>query len=63
MVFTLSIRKQGREVSFKSKKRKCIAVNSQFNGSRNNISNASNSDYAIGNPDPPRINNHTKSSF
>ena len=63
MVFTSSIRKQGGKVSFKSKKRICITVNSHFNISIKNNYNTSNNDDVIINSNLPRIDVHTKSSL
>ena len=63
MVFTSSRRKQGREVSFRSKERRYISGKSHFNSSENNNSNASNSDDVIGNSNLTFINVHTKSSL
>ena len=60
MVFTSSRREQGRKVSFNSKKRICITVNSHLNSSESNNSNKSNSDDVIGNLNPPCINAYTK---
>ena len=55
MVFTLSKRKQGREILDISKKRRCSTVNSHVNSSKPNNSNTSNRDNVIGNSNPPRI--------
>ena len=63
MVFKLSIRKQGRKVSFKSNKKICITGISDLNSIETNILNTSNSDDVIGNSYPPRINVHTESSL
>ena len=63
MVFKLSIRKQGRKVSFKSKKKICITGISDLNSIETNNLNTSNSDDVIGNSYPPRINVHTESSL
>ena len=62
-VFTLSRRKQGRKVLSKSNKRRCITVNSQFNSSKTNSLNTSNSDDIIYNSNNPRVNVHTKTSL
>ena len=61
MVFKSTGRKQEMKVSFKSKKNRCIAVNSHFNSSETNNSKTSNSDDVIGNSNLPCINVHTKS--
>ena len=63
MVFKLSIRKQGRKVSFKSNKKICITGISDLNSIETNNLNTSNSDDVIGNSYPPRINVHTESSL
>ena len=63
MVFTLSRIKIGRKVSFKSKKRIHITVNSNLNSSETNNSNKSNSDYDIVNSNLSRIKVHTKTSI
>ena len=59
----LSKRKKGRKVSYKSKKRICITVNSHVNSSKTNNSNTSNSDNVIGNSIIPCININTKISL
>ena len=63
MVLTALRRKQGRKVSFKSRKRIFINVNSHFNSSETNNLNTSNSDNVILNSNLPRISVHTKSSL
>ena len=63
MMFTLSRQKQGRKVSFKSKKRRCITVNSHLNGIETHNSKTSNSDDVIGNSNPSRINVYAKNSL
>ena len=63
MMFTLSRKKQGRKVSFNSKKRRCITVNSHLNSRKTTNSDTSNSDDVIGNSNIPCIKNHTKSSL
>ena len=63
MVFTSPRRKQGRNVSFESKKRVCITLNSYFNISVTYNQNTSNIDNVIGNSINSCINVHTKSSI
>ena len=63
MVFTSLIKKLGSKVSFKSKKRRRITVNSHFNSIETNNSNKSNSDDVIGCSNLPRINVNTNSSL
>ena len=60
MLFTSPSRKKGSKVSYKSRKRRCITVNSHVNSSETNNSNTSNSDNAIENSKLPCINLHTK---
>ena len=49
MVFTSPRRKLGRKVSFKTKKRRRITVNSHFNSIETDDLNTSSSGYVIGN--------------
>ena len=63
MVFKSSIIKQESNISFKSKKCRCITVDSNFNSSVTDHLNTSNSDNVIGYSNPPSINVHTKSTF
>ena len=63
MVFTSLKRKLGREVSFKSKKRRRITVNQNFNSSEINNLNTSNSNDVIVNSNLPRISVHTNNSL
>ena len=62
-MFMLSRRKQGRNISYISKKRICNNVNSHVNSSESNNLNTSKSDNVIGSTDLPRINVHDKISF
>ena len=62
MSFMLSRRKKGNNISYISKKRRCITVTSHLNSSESNNPNAYNSDNVIGNPNLPHINVHTKRS-
>ena len=62
MVFTSSIRKQGRKILYISKKRICITGISHVNTSKSNNPNIYNSDDVIGNSSFSRINVHTKRS-
>ena len=63
MALKSSIREQWRKVSFESKNRRRITVNSNFNSSEKDSLNTSNSDNCIGNSNLPFINVHTKSSL
>ena len=63
MVFTSSRRKQGRNLSYKSKKRICTTVNSHINRSESNNPNTSNIDNVVGNSNVPRINVQNESSI
>ena len=56
-------KKKLRKVSFKSKKRICITVNSNFNSIETNNSNTSNSNNVMENSNLLSINAHTKSSL
>ena len=47
----------------KSKKRRCVTVNSRVKSSEIHNLNTSNSDNVMGNPNLPCINVHTKSSL
>ena len=62
MAFTSSRRKQGRNILYIYKKRRCITVTSHFNSSKSNDLNTYNIDYVIENSNIPRINVHTKRS-
>ena len=63
MVFTSSRSKQGGEVSYKSRKRMCINVNSHINSSESNNLNTSNSDNVTGNSNILCINVQAKNLF
>ena len=63
MVFTLSRRKNGKKVSYKSKKRICTTVNSHINSSESNNPNTSDSVNIIGDSNLPHINVQTKIPF
>ena len=63
MAFPLSRRKQGRNVLYIYKKRRCDIVNSYVNSSQSNHFNTSNSDNVIVNSNLPIINVQTKSSL
>ena len=56
MGFTLPIRKQGRKVSYKSKKRRCTTVNSQAKSWKLNIRDTTKTDNFVGNLNLSRIN-------
>ena len=55
--------KIGWKVLFKSNKRICVTVKSNFNNSETDNLNTSNSDDVIGNSNVPCIDVHTKISF
>ena len=59
MTFTLSRRKQGRNIQYISKKSRYITVTQHINSSESNNPNTYNSDNVIGNSNLPRINIHT----
>ena len=63
MVFISPRRKQGRKVSFKANKRRCITVNSYFTSSETDNLNTAISDNVTGNSNLPHINVHNKSSL
>ena len=56
-------KKQGKKVSFTSKRKICITVNPHFNSSEKYNPKSSNSNNVIGNSNLPRINVHTESSL
>ena len=63
MLFTSLKSKQGRNLSYKSKKRRCITVNSHINSSKSNNLDTSNSNNNAENSNLPRINVQTETSF
>ena len=63
MAFTLSRMKEGRNISYIYKIRRCTAVNSYINISESNNLNASNSDNDIVNQNLPHINVQNDSPF
>ena len=63
MVFILSKRKQGRKISYISKKRICTNVTSHVHSSESIYTNTSNSANAIGYSNLPCINVHNKNFF
>ena len=62
MKFTSLRRKQGRNILYIYKKRRCVNVTSHVNSSESNYPNTYHSDNVIGDSNLPRINVHTKSS-
>ena len=56
MVFTLSIRKQGRNILYKSINSRCTTMISHVNTNQSNIFNTSNSDNLIGTSNIPHSN-------
>ena len=63
MMLTSSRRKQGMDIQYISKERRCTTVNSHVSSSESNNPNASNSDNSIGNLNLPHINVQTENSF
>ena len=60
MMFTLSRKKQGRKVTYKSKKSRCTTYNSHVNSRKSNNPNASNIDNIVVNSNLPHINVKTE---
>ena len=63
IVFDSSRIKQGKRVSFKSKKRRYITINLHFKSRKTNNLNTPNSDDVIGNSNFPCVKVHTEISF
>ena len=63
MVYTLSRRKQVRNIYYIYNKRICTTVNSHINSNKSNNLNTPNSDNVIGNSNLPHINVQNNSPF